>query len=138
MKKTGLNTVLTQCYGSIRMTEGELYRISSYNGLRAGLNCYINTPLDRCSWNLLHDPQFSQSANNFVKSVVKEIRRAGKGKTTHHPLISSEDQYILKYSAALNPDNPKGMKWCDIQLHFGRRSREGKFQSGYENRCRQT
>lgn len=67
-------------------------------------------------------------------SKVLLKRSEGQGKATHHPLISSEDQYILKYSAALNPDNPKGLlnkEWYDIQL---RRSGEGKFQS--ENRCR--
>lgn len=56
------------------MTEGELYSISSYHGLRAGLYHYVNEPLVTCLWNVLENPQFNQSANNVVKSVVKKIR----------------------------------------------------------------
>lgn len=127
VKKTELNTVLRQFYGSIRTSKGELYSISSYLGLRAGLNRYINEPPVSRSWNLMQDPEFIP-ANNVFKGVVKEIRRAGKDKTTHHPPISPEDQRIFKYSAALSPDNPKGLLnkvWYDIQLHFGRRGKEG-------------
>ena len=127
IKKTELNTVLRQFYGSIRTTKGELYSISSYLGLRAGLNRYINEPPVSRLWNLMQDPEFT-SANNVFKGVVKEIRRAGKDRTTHHPPISPEDQRILKYAAALSPDNPQGLLnkvWYDIQLHFGRRGKEG-------------
>lgn len=127
VEKTELSTILRQFYGSIRTTKGELYSISSYLGLWAGLNRYINElPVSR-SWNLMQDPEFIP-ANNVFKGVVKEIRRAGKDKTTHHPPISPEDQHILKYSAAMSPDNPKGLLnkvWYDIQLHFGRRGKEG-------------
>ena len=114
-----LNTVLRQFYGSIRTTKGELYSISSYLGLRAGLNHSINeAPVSR-SWNLMQGPEFIP-ANDVFKGVVKEIRRAGKDRTTHHPTITPEDQRILKYSA-LSSDNPKGLLnkfWYDIQLHF--------------------
>lgn len=127
VEKTELNAVLRQFYGSTRTTKGELYSISSYIGLRAGLNRYINEPPVSRSWNLIQDPEF-RSANNVFKGVVKEIRRAGRDKTAHHPPISPEDQRILKYSASLSPDNPKGLLnkvWYDIQLHFGRRGKEG-------------
>uniref|UniRef100_A0A1A8IWA9 MORC family CW-type zinc finger 3b n=1 Tax=Nothobranchius kuhntae TaxID=321403 RepID=A0A1A8IWA9_NOTKU len=79
------------------------------------------------SWNLTQDPEFIP-ANNVFKGVIKKIRKAGKDTTTYHPPISPEDQRILKYSAALSPDNPKGLLnkvWYDIQLHFGRRGKEG-------------
>ena len=113
ISQSKLNTVLRQFYGSIRTTKGELYRISSYLGLRAGLNCYINEPPVGRSWNLMQDPEFIP-ANNVFKGIVKEIRRAGKDRTTHHPLISPEDQNILKYSAALSPDNPKSFTKQDL------------------------
>lgn len=75
----------------------------------------------------MQDAEFT-TANNVFKGVVKEIRRAGRERTTHYPPISPDDQRIIKYSAALNPDNPKGLLnkvWYDIQLHFGRRGKEG-------------
>ncbi|XP_053338834.1 uncharacterized protein LOC128510512 isoform X1 [Clarias gariepinus] len=127
VEKPELNTVLREFYGSIRTTKGELYSISSYVGLRAGLNRYINEPPLSRSWNLIQDPEFTP-ANNVFKGVVKEIRRSRKDRTTHYPPISPEDQRVLKFSAALNPDNPKGLLnkvWYDIQLHFGRRGKDG-------------
>ena len=55
------------------------------------------------SQGLMQDPEVI-SANNVFKGVVKEIRRAGKDKTTHHhPTISPEDQRSLKYTVAINP-----------------------------------
>ena len=71
----------------------EFYSISSYLGLRAGLNRYINEPPVSRSWNLMQDSGFI-SANNAFKGVVKEIRRAGKDETTHHPPISPEDSIL--------------------------------------------
>lgn len=73
------------------------------------------------------------SLNQLIMLSKVLLKRSG----SRHPLISSEDQYIFKYSAALNSDNPLLNKvWYEIQLHFEWRRREGKFQS--ENRCRQT
>ncbi|XP_049889953.1 zinc finger MYM-type protein 2-like [Epinephelus moara] len=126
IEKAELNEVLRQCYGSVRTTKGELYGISSYVRLRAGLNRYINEPPISRSWNIMQDAEFTQ-ANNVFKGVVKQIRRAGKDRTTHHPAITP-DQLILTHSAALRPDNPKGLLnkvWYDLQLHFGRRGKEG-------------
>ena len=51
VEKIEVNTVLRRFYGSIRATKGELYSISRYLGLRAGLNRYINDPPVSRSWN---------------------------------------------------------------------------------------
>lgn len=127
VEKAELNNILRQFYGSVRTTKGELYGISSYLGLRAGLNRYINEPPVSRSWSLMQDAEFT-AANNVFKGVVKQIRRAGKDVTTHHPAITPEDQLILKHSAALQVHNPKSLLnkvWYDLQLHFGRRGKEG-------------
>lgn len=118
---------MRKIYGTIRTTKGEFYGISSYVGLRAGLNRYINDPPVCQSWNLAQDPEF-KSSNNVFKGVLKQIRRTGRDKATHYPPISPEDQRILKNYAALNPNNPRGLLnkvWYDIQFHFGRRGKEG-------------
>lgn len=76
-------------------------------------------PVSR-SWNLIQDPEFT-SANSVFKGVVKEIRGAGRDKTAHHPPISPEDPRILKHSASLSPDSPKGLLnkvWYDVQIHL--------------------
>ncbi len=85
-----------------------------YLSLWAVLNRHINEPPLSRSWNLMQDPEFV--------SIVKQIRWSGRDRTSHYPPISSEDQQILKRSAALDPGNPKGLLnklWYDIQLHFG-------------------
>ncbi|XP_051737398.1 zinc finger MYM-type protein 2 isoform X3 [Ctenopharyngodon idella] len=126
-EKSELNPVLREFYGSIRTSKGELYGISSYVGLRAGLNRFINDPPLNRAWNLMQDAEF-RSANNVFKGVVKQMRRSGRDITAHYPPISLEDQHMLKHSAALDPGNPKGLLnkvWYDIQLHFGLRGKEG-------------
>ncbi|XP_056105824.1 zinc finger MYM-type protein 2 isoform X2 [Rhinichthys klamathensis goyatoka] len=126
-EKSELNPVLREFYGSIRTSKGELYGISSYVGLRAGLNRFINEPPINRAWNLMQDTEF-RSANNVFKGVVKQMRRSGRDITAHYPPISPEDKHMLKHSAALDPGNPKGLLnkvWYDIQLHFGLRGKEG-------------
>lgn len=39
--KDDLNRILHEFYGSIRNNQGQYYSISSYVGLRAGINCFI-------------------------------------------------------------------------------------------------
>ncbi|KAL1248946.1 hypothetical protein QQF64_022264 [Cirrhinus molitorella] len=127
VEKSELNPVLREFYGSIRTSKGELYGISSYVGLRAGLNRFMNEPPINRAWNLMQDTDF-RAANNVFKGVVKQIRRSGRDITTHYPPISPEDQHLLKHSPALDPGNPKGLLnkvWYDIQLHFGLRGKEG-------------
>ncbi|XP_043081885.1 zinc finger MYM-type protein 2 isoform X3 [Puntigrus tetrazona] len=127
VEKSELNPVLREFYGSIRTSKGELYGISSYVGLRAGLNRFINEPPLNRVWNLMQDTEF-RAANNVFKGVVKQIRRSGRDITAHYPPISPEDQHLLKHSPALDPGNPKGLLnkvWYDIQLHFGLRGKEG-------------
>ena len=107
-----------------------MYGISSYAGLRAGLNRHLNEPPLSRNINIMLDTEFA-AANNVFKGVLKQIRRAGRDKTTHHPPISNEDLLILKTSTALQPSNPKSLLqkvWFDIQLHFGRRGCEGNRQ----------
>nr|XP_055023176.1 uncharacterized protein LOC129413508 isoform X2 [Misgurnus anguillicaudatus] len=125
-----MNSVLRDFYGSIRTNKGELYGISSYLNLQSALNRHINEPPFSREWNLMQDSEFT-SANNVFKGVVKQIRRSGADKTSHYPPMSFEDQQILKRSAALDPDHPKGLLnkvWYDIQLHFAQRGKEGNRQ----------
>ncbi len=128
--KAELGHILREFYGSIRTVKGDMYGISSYAGLRAGLNRHLNEPPLSRKWNLMLDTEFT-AANNVFKGVLKQIRRAGRDKTTHHPPISNQDLAILKTSTALHPSNPKSLQqkvWFDIQLHFGRRGCEGNRQ----------
>lgn len=125
--KPELGSVLREFYATIRTAKGDMYGISSYAGLRAGLNRHINEPPVGRAWNLMQDTEFT-AANNVFRGILKQIRKAGKDRSNHHPIISPGDLNILKTSAALQPNSPKGLLhkvWFDIQLHFGRRGCEG-------------
>ncbi|GLD67176.1 zinc finger MYM-type protein 4-like protein [Lates japonicus] len=59
---------------------------------------------------------------------MKSLRRVGRDKTEHHAVITDEDLVVLRRSEAMNPNTPRGLVnkvWFDIQLHFGRRGKEG-------------
>lgn len=123
--KSELASVLREFYATIRTSKGDMYGVSSYAGLRAGLNRHLN---ERGRvWNIMQDPEFT-AANNVFKGILKQIRRAGRDRANHHPPISPADFEILKTSHVLQPNTPKGLLykvWFDIQLHFGRRGCEG-------------
>lgn len=75
----------------------------------------------------MRDSEFTSSNNVFV-GVIKTIRREGRDKMEHHTPISTEDFSTIKLSDELNPYTPEGLVnkvWFDVQLHFGRRGKEG-------------
>ncbi|KAG5285636.1 hypothetical protein AALO_G00005680 [Alosa alosa] len=51
--KSDLGALLREFYATIRTSKGELYGISSYAGLRAGLNRFINEPPLCRMWNMM-------------------------------------------------------------------------------------
>ena len=53
--KSGFAAILRELYATTRTTKGELYSISSYAGLQAGLNRYINEPPLGRMWNMMQD-----------------------------------------------------------------------------------
>ncbi|XP_056101432.1 uncharacterized protein LOC130080159 [Rhinichthys klamathensis goyatoka] len=125
--KTELNALLRDFYGTVRSSKGEKYGISSYVALRAGVNRFLNDSPLSLSWCLMRDSEFTSSNNVFV-GVVKTMRREGRDKTEHHTSISTKDFSTIKLSDALNPNTPEGLVnkvWFDVQLHFGRRGKEG-------------
>ncbi|XP_076879189.1 uncharacterized protein KIAA1958-like [Brachyhypopomus gauderio] len=127
INKNDMNQLLRRFYGSVRNVKGELYGISSFVGLRAGLNRYLNEPPISRGWCLMKDAEFTPANNVFV-GVVKKIRKSGGDRTLHHPAISPEDLAKIYQSKALDPGTPRGLLnkvWFDIQLHFGRRGKEG-------------
>ena len=93
--KEELNRILREFYGSARNSQGQHYSISSYVGLRAGINCYVNDPPLSRAWCLMQDTEFTTS-NNVFSRVIKSLRRAGHNKTEHHAVITKEDLVSFK------------------------------------------
>lgn len=126
--KQQLNGILREFYPTVINGKGEQYGLSSYIGLRAGLNRHINDPPLSLSWCLLKDTEFTTS-NNVFTGVVKMLRKKGLDTTAHHSSITDSDFNAIK--RILNPNTPEGLVnkvWFDIQLHFGRRGNEGNRQ----------
>lgn len=80
--KKELNVILRDLYGSVRNMNGEEYGISSYAGLRAGLNRHINDPPLSLAWRVQKDTEFTTS-NNVSVSVIKKLREEGRDKAAH-------------------------------------------------------
>ncbi|XP_076842064.1 uncharacterized protein LOC143486104 isoform X4 [Brachyhypopomus gauderio] len=130
LTKSELNQILRQFYATVKNGKGESYGFSSYVGLRAGLNRYINEPPLCLSWYIMKDSEFATSNNVFV-GVLKKLRREGQDKSIHYPAISDEDFVKIKNSEALSPNTPAGLVnkvWFDVQWHLGRRPKEGNRQ----------
>ncbi|KAL2088284.1 hypothetical protein ACEWY4_015183 [Coilia grayii] len=127
VSKEELNQILRQFYGSIRNAKGESYSVSSYLGLRTGLNRYLNDPPLNRSFCIMKDFEF-QSANNVFFGLIKTMRREGRDRISHHTSISPSDLNVIRESHACKPTHPRGLLnkvWLDIQLHFGRLGRGG-------------
>ncbi len=68
------------------------------------------------------------TTNNVLSGFIKFLRRAGHDKTEHHARITNKDLVVLRKLEAMNPNTPRGLVnkvWFNIQLHFGRRGKEG-------------
>ena len=76
IKKEDLNNILRDFYGSARNSKGKQYAISSYVGLRAGINRYLNDPPLSRAWCIMKDSEFTTS-NNVFNGLVKSLRRSG-------------------------------------------------------------
>ncbi|KAF3859119.1 hypothetical protein F7725_021518 [Dissostichus mawsoni] len=126
--KQQLNNILRDFYATVRNGKGELYGLSSYIGLRAGLNRHINDPPLSLSWSVLKDTEFTTCNNVFI-GVVKMLRKKGLDTSVHHSSITEDDFKAIKQ--VLDPKTPEGLVnkvWFDVQLHFGRRGNEGNRQ----------
>lgn len=87
----------------------------------------MNDPPPPCTRSIMKDSEFTTS-NNVFSGLLKFLRKAGHDKTQHHSTITEDDLIILRNSEAMNPNTPQGLVhkvWFDIQLHFGRRGKEG-------------
>ena len=92
--KEELNRILCEFYGSARNSQGQDYSISSYVGLRAGINRYINDPSLSRAWYLMQDTELT-SLNNMCSGLIKSLRRAGHEETEHHAAITEEDLVVF-------------------------------------------
>lgn len=124
ISKSSLNKMLREFFATVRNSSGKQYSMSSYAGLRAGVNRFFNITR---SINIVKDPEFT-SANSVFMGIMKCLRKLSKNVSKHNPRISDRDLHVLKTSPAFSTDTARGLLakvWFDLQFYFARRGQEG-------------
>jgi len=116
-----LNNTLSKLYAEARTEDGTLYKKSSLQILRHGLNRFLSSKKEI---DIVRETEFKESKKVFLV-VCKDLKRQGFGGVEHHPPIDESD--LKKMSQMFDLQNPKYLQWrvfFDIMLYFGRRGRE--------------
>lgn len=115
-----LDDILSKFYLEMRKCCGGVYKTSSFNAIRHGLNRFLPNV------DIVNDAKnFPKSTESF-KAMSAEIKRQGGGGIDHHPPIESEDlKKLYNYLDVSNPVMLQKKVFIDILIHFGRRGREG-------------
>jgi hypothetical protein len=121
-----LNEVLSHLYLDMRKADGEMYKTSSLENFRYGLNRYLKAPPFLKTFDIIKDHEF-YPANESFKTALAELKNAGKGGVDHYPAIEDCDLKKLYSSIHLCPETPSGLLnkvQLDIRLYFCRRGVE--------------
>ena len=94
-----LAKILETFYFDARTQSGELYKRSSLENLRHGINRYLRSPPFNKEFDIIKDAVF-RTANDNYHAALNELKSEGKGDTEHYPPISDEDLRKL-YSSYL-------------------------------------
>ncbi|KAJ4927900.1 hypothetical protein JOQ06_015701 [Pogonophryne albipinna] len=99
VSKLELNSLLRQFYESVRNTKGQQYAISTYVGLRAGINRFVNDPPYSRAWCLMKDNEFTTSNNVWFDTQLHFGRRGKEGlrKLTPQSSVVKRDSAGTKY-----------------------------------------
>ena len=87
LRSSEFDELLVKFYPGIRTNKGELYKLNSMRSLRFSLQRYFL----QVSGKDIIDPIEFRKSNICFENVLKEIKKCGKGATTHHPEIETED-----------------------------------------------
>lgn len=122
--KEKLADVLRMFYVEARRENGERYKSGSMINIRAGINRHLkNTGM---VVDITKEPIFSE-ANRAFKAVQVELKKIGKGDTTHYDAVDKNDLQKLYSSGVFDMDTPRGLQykvWFQLMLYICRRGRE--------------
>lgn len=121
-----LAKTLETFYFDARTQNGDLYKRSSLENLRHGVNRYLRSPPINKEFDIIKDAVFRKANDNF-RAALNELKSEGKGDTEHYPAISDEDLKKLYSSEELNVSYPRGLfnkVQFDIRYYFCRRGQE--------------
>lgn len=116
-----LATMLKEFYASVQRKDGEPYKKNSFLSMRYGLIRHFK--LTR-SIDITNEQEFV-SANEMFDCRLAELKRLGKGSTSHYPEIEEND--LIKLYAFFDLENPKDLQkkvQFDVMFYLCRRGRE--------------
>jgi hypothetical protein len=117
---------LSEYYFNARTVTGNLYKRSSLENFRHGLNRYLRSPPFNKTVDIIKDVEFREANDNF-RAALAELKQEGKGDTTHYPHISEADLHKLYSSDELSLNTPRGLfnkVQFDVRYYFCRRGQE--------------
>lgn len=121
-----LNVVLSSFYLDTRTSDGHMYKTSSLENFRYGLNRHLKAPPHLKTFDIIKDTEFL-SSNEIFKTVMSELKTLGKGDVQHYPAIEECDIHKLYSSIHMSTATPCGLLnkvQMDIRLYFCRRGLE--------------
>ena len=127
-EKDELGNVLSRFYVEARRSDGNHYKTSSLNGVRAGLNRHLkqNYYLGSGTIDIIRDKDFV-AANMAFRAAIVELKKIGKGDVQHHQAIDENDIAKLYRSGVFDQNSPTGLQlkvWFELMLYICRRGRE--------------
>lgn len=108
MEEAELADKLKCFYCDARSQKGELYKLTTFENIRHGLNRHLKAPPYNKKFDIITSDVFSE-ANACYRAMVSEIKAAGKAAIEHYPMISNEDLVKLYHSVHLTPNTPVGL-----------------------------
>ena len=127
-EKDELGNALSRFYVEARRSDGNHYKTSSLNGVRAGLNRHLkqNYYLGSGTIDIIRDKDFV-AANMAFRAAIVELKKIGKGDVQHHQAIDENDIAKLYRSGVFDQNSPTGLQlkvWFELMLYICRRGRE--------------
>ncbi|XP_041354731.1 uncharacterized protein LOC121372471 [Gigantopelta aegis] len=98
---------LCHFFMDVRKEDGEVYKESSLQYFRYGLNRYLRSAPFNREFDITRDAAFKRVAKCY-KDAIRNIRATGKI-LNHHPIISDEDRHKLYNSCYMTINTPQGL-----------------------------
>ncbi|VDH97885.1 Hypothetical predicted protein [Mytilus galloprovincialis] len=96
-----VDEALSHFYLDVRKIDGSMYKTSSLESIRHGLNRHLKAPPNNKVFDIIKDAAF-RYANMSFDAARAELKQAGKGNVQHYPIIQESDReksdYLIKSS----------------------------------------
>ena len=126
LDKTNLASLLSRFYLEARKSNGDFYKTSSLNSIRAGLNRFLKDEYQHGIIDIIKDQEFV-NANVSYRAATVQLKKLGKGDVLHHTPLDKNDITTLYESGVFDQSTPSGLQkkvWFELMIYICRRGRE--------------